>query len=146
MTELAINGGDGLKKPHPALLDLRVRQAIGHAIDKQTIVNRVLDGLRQAGRRRSACPRTRAGRRRSRPTRSSTSTSTRRSQMLEDAGYKDTDGDGVREMPGGGEPLNFRYYVRSDGEAGHADRRVRDRLAQGDRHRDHARRSPTTAS
>ena len=37
-------------------------------------------------------------------------------QMLEDAGYKDTDGDGVREMPGGGQPLNFTYYVRSDGE------------------------------
>jgi peptide/nickel transport system substrate-binding protein len=37
-------------------------------------------------------------------------------QILEDAGYKDTDGDGVREMPGGGEPLNFTYYVRSDGE------------------------------
>ena len=38
--------------------------------------------------------------------------------MLEDAGYKDTDGDGVREMPGGGQPLNFRYMERSDGETG----------------------------
>ena len=38
--------------------------------------------------------------------------------MLEDAGYKDTDGDGIREMPGGGQPLNFTYYVRSDGETG----------------------------
>jgi peptide/nickel transport system substrate-binding protein len=28
MEEFAINGGAGLKKPHPALLDLRVRQAI----------------------------------------------------------------------------------------------------------------------
>ena len=35
-------------------------------------------------------------------------------QILEDAGYKDTDGDGVREMPGGGQPLNFKYMVRSD--------------------------------
>ena len=43
-------------------------------------------------------------------------------QMLEDAGYKDTDGDGVREMPGGGKPLNFAYYVRSDGETGAGDR------------------------
>ena len=39
-------------------------------------------------------------------------------QILEDAGYKDTDGDGVREMPGGGQPLNFRYAVRTDSEAG----------------------------
>ena len=34
-----------LKKPHPALADLRVRQAIAHAIDKKTIVNRVLAGI-----------------------------------------------------------------------------------------------------
>ena len=45
MSEIAINGGDGLKKPHPALLDKRVRQAIGHAIDRETIVDRVLAGL-----------------------------------------------------------------------------------------------------
>ena len=38
--------------------------------------------------------------------------------ILEEAGYKDTDGDGVREMPGGGQPLNFTYYARSDGETG----------------------------
>ena len=49
MTEVAINGGDGLKKPHPALLDPRVRQAIGHAIDKQTLVERVLDGHGNVG-------------------------------------------------------------------------------------------------
>src|SRR5262245_33283277 len=45
MSELAINGGDGLKKPHPALLDKRVRVAIAHAIDKKAIVNRVLAGI-----------------------------------------------------------------------------------------------------
>ena len=44
MSEVAINGGDGLKKPHPALLDVKVRQAIGHAIDKKTLVSRVLNG------------------------------------------------------------------------------------------------------
>ena len=44
MSEIAINGGDGLKKPHPALLDPRVRQAIAHAIDKKTLVARVLNG------------------------------------------------------------------------------------------------------
>ena len=47
MTEIAINGGDGLKKPHPALLDPKVREAIGHAIDRETLVNRVESGFAQ---------------------------------------------------------------------------------------------------
>ena len=34
--------------------------------------------------------------------------------LLDEAGYEDTDGDGVREMPGGGQPLRFRYAVRSE--------------------------------
>ena len=114
MTEVAVNGGDGLKKPHPALLDPRVRQAIAHAIDKQTIVDRVLAGHGKVAQTLSTSP--------------DTSWTPdipadkvydfdldKARQILEDAGYKDTDGDGVREMPGGGKPLNFVYYVRSDG-------------------------------
>ena len=34
--------------------------------------------------------------------------------LLDEAGYEDTDGDGVREMPGGGQPLKMRYAVRSE--------------------------------
>jgi peptide/nickel transport system substrate-binding protein len=37
-SEIAVNGGQGLKKGHPALSDLRVREAIAHAIDKQTLI------------------------------------------------------------------------------------------------------------
>ena len=117
MTELGINGGDGLKKPHPALLDPEVRKAIGHAIDKKTIVNRVLDGLGKPLETLSVSPN---------PAWTPDIPEADRfdfdldkaKQILEDAGYKDTDGDGVREMPGGGEPLNFRYAVRTDSEAG----------------------------
>jgi peptide/nickel transport system substrate-binding protein len=39
-------------------------------------------------------------------------------QILDDAGYKDTNGDGIREMPGGGKPLRLRYAVRSEGDTG----------------------------
>ena len=94
---------------------MRVRQAIGHAIDKKTIVDRVLAGHGKVAETLSTSP--------------DTSWTPeipadkvfdfdldKARQMLEDAGYKDTDGDGVREMPGGGKPLNFTYYVRSDGE------------------------------
>ena len=114
MNEVAINGGDGLKKPHPALLDVR---APG---------DRPRD--RQADHRR---PRARRPRQGGADAQHVTDTSwtpdipadqvfdfdlDKARQILEDAGYKDTDGDGVREMPGGGKPLNFTYYVRSDGE------------------------------
>ena len=33
-------------------------------------------------------------------------------RLLDDAGYLDTDGNGVREMPGGGDELKFRYAER----------------------------------
>ena len=35
--------------PHPALLDLRFRQAIAHAIDKETLVERVYSGIGTPG-------------------------------------------------------------------------------------------------
>ena len=117
MTEFAINGGAGLKKPHPALLDLRVRQAIAHAIDKKTIVDRVLAGLGKPADTVSTSPN---------PEWSPQIPAEQQfdfnldkaKQILDDAGYKDTNGDGIREMPGGGKPLKFRYAVRTEGDVG----------------------------
>jgi len=115
MSEIAINGGDGLKKPHPALLDLRVRQAIAHAIDKKTLVARVLNGHGTVAETLSTSPDPKWT-----PEIPADQLYEfdleKAKQILEDAGYKDTDDDGVREMPNGGKPLNFTYYVRSDGE------------------------------
>jgi peptide/nickel transport system substrate-binding protein len=115
MTELAINGGDGLAKPHPALLDVTVRQAIGHAIDKETLVDRVLAGLGKPAETLSVSPDPSWTPEIPEDQRFEFDLDKARS-MLEEAGYRDTDDDGVREMPGGGRPLNFTYYVRSDGE------------------------------
>ncbi|HYI20123.1 MAG TPA: ABC transporter substrate-binding protein [Solirubrobacteraceae bacterium] len=114
--EFAINGGDGLKKPHPALEDIEVRTAIMHAIDKQTIVDRVLRGLGTPAQAMSvsADPKWTP----EIPAEEQFDFDLEKAkQILEDAGYRDTDGDGVREMPGGGEPLNFRYAVRSESES-----------------------------
>jgi len=115
MNEFAVNGGDGLKKPHPALLDPRVRQAIAHAIDKKTIVDRVMAGLAKPAETLSTSPD---------PSWTPEIPAdqvydfdlAKSKQILDDAGYKDTNGDGIREMPGGGKPLKMRYAVRTEGD------------------------------
>jgi peptide/nickel transport system substrate-binding protein len=116
-SELAINGGDGLKKPHPALADIEVRKAIAHAIDKKTLVARVLDGIGKPLETISPSANPEWV-----PDLSADQVYDfdldKAKQILEDAGYKDTNGDGVREMPNGGQPLKFTYYARSDGETG----------------------------
>jgi peptide/nickel transport system substrate-binding protein len=119
MSEMAINGGAGLKKPHPALMDKRVRQAIGHAIDRETIVDRVLAGHGKPSETLSVSPNP-AWTPAVPPEQQLTFDLDRARSILEDAGYKDTDGDGVREMPGGGRPLKFVYAARSEGDTGPA--------------------------
>ncbi|HEV3397716.1 MAG TPA: ABC transporter substrate-binding protein, partial [Actinomycetes bacterium] len=112
-TGAALDTGEPIGDGHPALKDKRVRQAIAHAVDKQALVDRVLGGygspatgvipslyadltfqpgdgeafnfdLAEANRR------------------------------LDEAGYKDTDGDKVREMPDGSRPLKFRLFARQE--------------------------------
>ncbi|HET8967807.1 MAG TPA: ABC transporter substrate-binding protein [Gaiellaceae bacterium] len=113
--EIAINGGDGLKKPHPALLDLRVRQAIGHAIDKQTIIDQVYSGIGAPALTFSPSPDT-SWLADIPVAEQYTFDLAKANQILDDAGYADTDNDGVREMPGGGDPLNFVFAVRTDSQ------------------------------
>ena len=111
--EFAMNGGAGLKKPNPALLDRRVRVAIAHAIDKTTIVNRVLRGLGTPADTisPSANP---SWMPKLAPNQRFDFNLNEAKQILDQAGYKDTNGDGIREMPGGGKPLRLRYAVRQE--------------------------------
>jgi peptide/nickel transport system substrate-binding protein len=113
--ELGMNGGDGLKKPNPALLDHRVREAIARAIDKNTIVSRVLRGLAKPADTisPSANP---AWMPKLTPQQRFGFDLQRAKQILDQAGYKDTNGDGIREMPGGGKPLRLRYAVRQESD------------------------------
>jgi peptide/nickel transport system substrate-binding protein len=115
MEELAINGGAGLKKPHPALLDPRVREAIAHAIDKQAIVSRVLAGLGKPADTLSTSPNPEWTPQVPAAQRYDFDLAKAR-RILDQAGYKDTNGDGIREMPGGGQPLKFRYASRTEGD------------------------------
>jgi peptide/nickel transport system substrate-binding protein len=104
---------DAFDEPHPALLDLRFRQAIAHAIDKETIVARALSGIGRPGTTMS-------------PSASPewipelTAEETydfdldKANQMLDDAGYTDSDGDGIREYEG--EDIVLRYAIRTESE------------------------------
>lgn len=104
---------DAFDAPHPALTDLRFRQAIAHAIDKDTLVERVLSGIGRPG------------------TTLSPSASPawipelsaeeqyefdleKAKQILEDAGYTDSDGNGIREYEG--KDIVLRYAIRTESE------------------------------
>ncbi len=102
---------DGVCSGHPALKDLNVRLALAHATDKQQIIDVVLLGLGNPGLTLvpDSLP----------PFYNDQIVDYAfdidlANQILDDAGYDDTDGDGVREMPGGGEPLDFRLNWPSD--------------------------------
>jgi peptide/nickel transport system substrate-binding protein len=98
---------------HPALKDVEVRRAIAHAIDKETIVDRVLRGYGEVGQT-IVPPFSTAFHYVPSDDELITFDLEEANRILDDAGYEDTDGDGVREMPGGGRPLEFRYFVRSE--------------------------------
>jgi peptide/nickel transport system substrate-binding protein len=119
-TELAMNGmageiGDG----HPALQDLNVRHAIAHAIDRDVMFDRVVIGLGEkgVGLSVSADPVWKADI----PVDEQYNYDPEEAmRLLDEGGYVDTNGDGTREMPGGGEELVFRYAERSESEQGPA--------------------------
>ena len=111
------------RRRHPALPDIEVRRAIAHAIDKQTLVDRVLAGLGKPADTLSPSPDPDVaagdpGRRalRLRPRRGERDP--RRGRL------QGHDGDGVREMPGGGERCTSATPSARSAHAP-ADRRVR---------------------
>ncbi|MGB0111904.1 MAG: ABC transporter substrate-binding protein, partial [Ilumatobacteraceae bacterium] len=115
-TELAMNGGaGGIGDGHPALQDLVVRQAIAHAIDRDVLHERVALGTGSPGTVMVASANPEWT-----PELSDDEAfgfdPDLANSMLDDAGYADTDGDGVREMPDGSDPLNFRYIERSESD------------------------------
>ena len=96
---------------NPVLKDVKFRQAIAWAIDKQKIVDSCMGGYATVGS--SICG----------PGTDGAWTPTedeafgfdleKSKQMLEDAGYTDTDGDGVREDKQG-KPIELRLWTRTE--------------------------------
>ncbi|CAN5691829.1 ABC transporter substrate-binding protein [soil metagenome] len=115
--EIGMNVGADAQYPdsdgHPALKDVAVRQAMSHAVDKELLAERVLRGYGEVGE--TIVPPFSAGYHYEPPEEELFPFDLgEANNILDEAGYEDTDGDGVREMPGGGRPLEFRYYVRSE--------------------------------
>jgi peptide/nickel transport system substrate-binding protein len=122
--EIAVNTGSAFQQSdppfephgdgHPALQDPTVRRAIRMAIDSQEIVDRVLFGYSEPGT--TVVPPVSVAGARWVPEDDEVIPFDLEgaNQLLEEAGYRDTDGDGVREMPNGGEPLVFRYYTQTN--------------------------------
>ncbi len=102
---------DGVCSGHPALLDRNVRLALAHATDKQQIIDVVLLGLGTPGL--TLIPDS-LGVFYNDSIQDYAYDAELANQILDDAGYADSDGDGVREMPDGSNPLIFRMNWPSD--------------------------------
>ena len=113
--EIAINGGAAEGQPHPALLDIEVRRAIAHAIDRPAVIEDLYFGL--ASPLETISPSADPKWIPEIPEENQfTYDPDRANQILDDAGYMDTDGDGVREMPDGTNPIVIRHAVNTDGD------------------------------
>ncbi|HXH18148.1 MAG TPA: ABC transporter substrate-binding protein [Chitinophagales bacterium] len=97
----------GLNMKHPVLADLQVRKALAHAVDREKIMNVLLYGLADPVNGPIH------------PTKKYYNTAlegydfdlNKASEILEQAGWKDTDGDGIRDkvMEGKKQQLRFVY-------------------------------------
>jgi peptide/nickel transport system substrate-binding protein len=113
--EIAINGGAVEGQPHPALLDVEVRRAIAHGIDKAAVIEDLWFGLAEPLETvsPSADPKwlpevPEENRLDYDPDEAN--------RILDEAGYRDTDGDGIREMPDGSNPIVLRHGVNTDSD------------------------------
>ena len=96
---------------HPALRDRTVRQALAHATDKQNIIDLLLLGLGTPGL--TLIPDS-LGIWYNATLQDYAFDIAKANQLLDEAGYQDSDGDGVREMPDGSRPLVFRLFWADD--------------------------------
>ncbi len=111
---------DGVCSGHPALLDLTVRRAMAHAVDKQQMIDVALLGLGSPGLglvpaglgdwfASELVPEDYAF------------DIAEANRLLDEAGYADTDGDGIRECPAGADcgptgDLTFRVNYPNDSD------------------------------
>jgi peptide/nickel transport system substrate-binding protein len=113
--EIAINGGAVEGQPHPALLDVNVRRAISHGIDREAVIEDLWFGLADPLETMSPSADPKWLPEISEENRLGYDPD-RANQILDEGGYLDSDGDGVREMPDGSNPIVIRHAVNTDGD------------------------------
>jgi peptide/nickel transport system substrate-binding protein len=101
----------GVCSGHPALRDLKVRQALSYATDKQKLIDIVLLGLGEPGL--TLIP-SGLGLWYNDTIQDYPYDVAKANQLLDEAGYADVDNDGVRDMPDGSRSLTFRVNWPSD--------------------------------
>jgi peptide/nickel transport system substrate-binding protein len=112
-TGAALDSGEPIGDGHPALKDKRLRQAIARAIDRKALVDRVLRGYgsEATGVIPSLYPQLHFTPGNGEALSFDPAAANR---MLDEAGYRDSNGDRIREMPNGGRPLRFRLFARQE--------------------------------
>jgi peptide/nickel transport system substrate-binding protein len=93
---------------HPATTDPAFRLAVEYAINRDVLVDRVRLGYGEPGYTVIPSPKWHAN-----PSDVISYDPDKANQILDDAGYADTDGDGIRETPDG-EPMELRFVVRTE--------------------------------
>ena len=103
--------GEAIGTGHPSLKDPQVRLAIHHAVDKEALVDRTLDGRGTPGT--TVIPPLYPEH--AEPEDPVTYDPEEANRILDEAGY--TRGpDGIRTMPDGSDPLVYQLYARSNSE------------------------------
>lgn len=111
-TGAALDDGTAIGDGHPALKDKKVRVALSYAVDRQALVDRVLNGNGTPGT--TIIPPAYSTLHLE-PSNPYTFDLAKANQLLDEAGYA-KGADGVRTMPGGGEPLKLRLFPRQESE------------------------------
>ena len=118
--EISVNGGrpqdqrvDGIGNGNPVLSNVDVRRAISHAIDKQVLIDRVYNGLARAATAISPSANPKWVPDIPADQQFNFDLAKARS-LLDKAGLKDSNGDGIREYQG--KNINLDYYILSDSQ------------------------------
>lgn len=98
---------------NPVLRDVNVRKAIEMAVDKSSIVQRVFDGYATPGTTQ-VVPSSTFWHWQPPPDQMINFDIPGANALLDQAGYKDTDGDGIRNDPQTGDDIKLRFILRSE--------------------------------